>query len=111
MGEAAASARHSHIVGGKRCLWVRLYGKAGGGVMARTQEYTHRAYRIGWASDRKTGARGCEAYVPLESVATGEYYELFAGGRLNNREHVRVGRPVEVGSSARGDSFEIYDER
>jgi len=111
MGEAAACARYGHIVGGKRCLWVRLYGEAGSGVLARTQEYTHRAYRIGWASDRKTGDRGCEAYVPLEPVDTGEYYERFSGGPLHNREHVRVGRHGEVGSPARGDNFESYADR
>src|SRR5438093_10515247 len=104
MGEAAACARYGHIVGGKRCLWVRLYGEAGGGVLARTQEYTHRAYRIGWASDRTTGDRGREAYVPLEPVDTAEYCERLSAGHFHNREHFRAGRHARVGSSAVGDN-------
>src|SRR5438552_9332782 len=111
MGEAAACARYGHIVGGKRCLGIRLYRETCGGVLARTQEYTHRAYRIGWTSDRKTGNWGCEAYVALEPIDTGEDYERFSGGPLHDREHVRVGRHSEVRSPAGRDNFESHVDR
>src|SRR6266581_3582550 len=48
MGEAAACARYGHIVGGKRCLWVRLYGEVGS--PARGDNFESYADRVGEAS-------------------------------------------------------------